>query len=179
MKRTHPPYPSEEKARILARLLPPNPEPIRSVALSEKVSEPTLRKWLADAAGEDEENDSSQPHDTSGLSSEQKFLVVIETAAMDETSLGEYAREHGLYAEDIKRWTRNCRQSNASLDIGDEPQKVQNLRKELKECRSEIHEKDQEIKRLTMTISDRDKTIAEESAIIFLQKKTFQRIAST
>lgn len=179
MKRTHPPYSPEEKARILTRLLPPNPEPVRNVALSEHISEPTLRKWLADASAESDENSSTQPNDSSGLSSEQKFLIVIETAAMDETALGEYAREHGLYVEDIKRWTQNCRQSNTSRNADDEPRKVQHLREELTACRAAIREKEQEIKKLNTTISDRDKTIAEESAIIFLQKKTFQSLSYT
>lgn len=176
MSKYQPPYSQERKEAVLTRLLPPNPEPIKDVAVSENISEPTLRNWLDERLNEaDPGADATSDADTSSLTSSQKFLVVMETAAMDELQLGEYARSKGLYVADIKRWIENCRQCNTAFKVEDEPVKVSGLRKELRDCRSEINKKEAEIERLNKVIHERDKTIAEESAIIFLQKKTFRQ----
>lgn len=41
-------------------------------------------------------------------SPEQKFSIVLETAALSEIELSEYCRVKGLYPEQIKEWMLSC-----------------------------------------------------------------------
>ncbi len=41
-------------------------------------------------------------------SNEEKFAVVLETAALSEADLHQYCREKGLYPEQVKRWKQAC-----------------------------------------------------------------------
>jgi hypothetical protein len=43
-------------------------------------------------------------------SSEDKFLVVMETYAMNESELAEYCRTKGLYKEQIDSWRAACQE---------------------------------------------------------------------
>ena len=45
-------------------------------------------------------------------STQDKFLIVVETASMNETDLAEYARKKGLYVEQIKAWRDACMNAN-------------------------------------------------------------------
>ncbi|VAW45324.1 hypothetical protein MNBD_GAMMA03-66 [hydrothermal vent metagenome] len=40
---------------------------------------------------------------------ESKLAVIVETATMSESKLGQYCRTKGLFVEQIKRWQENCR----------------------------------------------------------------------
>ena len=44
-----------------------------------------------------------------------KFLIVVETASMNETELAEYARKKGLYVEQIKAWKDACMNANGGV----------------------------------------------------------------
>lgn len=48
-------------------------------------------------------------------SSEDKFAVVLETAALNATELAEYCRRKGLFAEQIAAWRSACMSANASV----------------------------------------------------------------
>ncbi len=46
-------------------------------------------------------------------SSEQKFVVVLETAALNETQLAEYCRKKGLYPQQVSDWREQCALANS------------------------------------------------------------------
>lgn len=48
-------------------------------------------------------------------SSQEKFLVVMETFAVNEVELAEYCRRKGLYREQIEAWKEVCLQANGQL----------------------------------------------------------------
>ena len=165
MGNTHAPYTKAEKDAVLARLLPPASESVAVVSNETGISIPTLKKWLEDAQAETlrEEGDGAK------LSVDQKFQVVLETAMLDENALEEYAREHGLCAQNIKEWIQNARFSNNSGASTLEKYKEAKAGK--KETEKQAKALKQELANLKKDIDAKNKMIAEQEAIINLQKK--------
>lgn len=60
-------------------------------------------------------------------STQDKFLIVVETASMTETELAEYARKKSLYVEQIKAWKDACMNANGGV-----AQEAARLTKELR-----------------------------------------------
>ncbi|RKJ47370.1 IS3 family transposase, partial [Butyricicoccus sp. 1XD8-22] len=86
-------------------MMPPQNESVAKISKEEGISEPTLYKWRKEAReagmptpGNDQISDK--------WSSQDKFLVVMETFAMNELELAEYCRKKGLYREQIEAWKR-------------------------------------------------------------------------
>lgn len=151
-------YSKEFKERMVARLLPPNNEPISKVARENNVNEVTLRKWKKKAI----ESGMKQASDVDvkdKYSSQEKFMIVIETASMSEVELSKYARRKGLYPEQIKGWKEVCVQANGGI-----AQEASRLNKELKH-------KDKEIRSLEKELQRKEKALAEAAAILVLRKK--------
>ena len=89
-------YSKELKDSIIRRMLPPNNEAISKISKEEGISEQTLRNWRDNART----NGIATPGNHSlseKWSTQDKFLIVLETASMNETELAEYARQKGLY----------------------------------------------------------------------------------
>lgn len=79
-------YSKELKDSLIRRMLPPNNEAISKISREEGVSEQTLRNWRDNAR----ENGIAAPGNDSlsdKWSTQDKFLIVVETAGMNETEL--------------------------------------------------------------------------------------------
>ena len=151
-------YTNEMKDSILKRMMPPNNEPISKLSDESGITEATLYKWRKDAriAG------NATPGDGQGSeqwSSEDKFLVVMETYTMNEVELAEYCRKKGLYKEQIEAWRGVCLSAN-----GRESNQTKQLNQELKEekKKAKVLEKD---------LRKKEKALAEAAAILLLRKK--------
>ena len=96
-------YSPEYKEAMLRRMLPPNNESITKIAKEEGLSEQTLRNWR-DKARKDGYAAPGKDVVPDEWSTQDKFLIVVETASLNETELAEYARKKGLYVEQIKAW---------------------------------------------------------------------------
>ena len=107
-------YSPELKDALLRRMLPPNNESITKISREEGISEQTLRNWQDKARKEGyaAPGMDAVPDD---WSTQDKFLVVVETASMNETELAEYARKKGLYVEQIKAWKDACMNANGGI----------------------------------------------------------------
>ncbi|MFR8450945.1 MAG: transposase [Fusicatenibacter saccharivorans] len=107
-------YSPELKDALLRRMLPPNNESITKISREEGISEQTLRNWRDKARKEGyaAPGTDAVPDD---WSTQDKFLVVVETASMNETELAEYARKKGLYIEQIKAWKDACMNANGGI----------------------------------------------------------------
>jgi TorA maturation chaperone TorD len=92
-------------------------------------------------------------------SPEDKFAVVLETAAMNEAELSEYCRKKGLFAEQIATWKENCLQGNVPANDQSKAAKKQArlVQKEVKQLKRELRRK--------------DKALAETAALLALRKK--------
>ena len=145
-------YSPELKDALLRRILPPNNESITKISREEGISEQTLRNWRDKARKEGY----ATPDD---WSTQDKFLVVVETASMNETELAEYARKKGLYVEQIKAWKDACMNANGGI-----AKEASRLNRELKDSEKERRKLEKELQR-------KEKALAEAAALLVLSKK--------
>ena len=92
-------------------------------------------------------------------SSEDKFAVVLETAALNEADLAAYCRRKGLYAEQIAAWRQACRSANANAG-----EQARSQREQSKEDKKRIRQLEKELHR-------KEKALAEAAALLVLRKK--------
>ena len=132
-------YSAELKESLLRRMLPPNNESITKIAREEGISEQTLRNWRDKARtdGMPAPGTDAQPDE---WSTQDKFLVVVETASMNETELAEYARKKGLYVEQIRSWKDACMNANGGV-----ANEAARLNRELKESEKERKKLEKEL----------------------------------
>jgi transposase-like protein len=151
-------YSKEYKDSILRRMLPPNSESIPKIAKEEGISEQTLRNWQERARknGYAAPGAQAQPED---WSTRDKFLIVVETASMNESELAEYARKKGLYVEQIKGWQDACMNANGGI-----AKEAARLNRELKESQKQRKKLERELQR-------KEKALAEAAALLVLRKK--------
>ena len=124
-------YSPEFKEAMLRRMLPPNNESITKISKEEGISEQTLRNWRDKARQEGyaAPGKDAVPDD---WSTQDKFLIVVETASMNEAELAEYARKKGLYVEQIKAWKDACMNANGGV-----AKEAARLNRELKDSQKE------------------------------------------
>lgn len=151
-------YSNELKESILRRLLPPNSESISKVAREEGISEQTLRNWR-DKARKEGRPAPGKDSTTEEWSTQDKFLVVVETAGFNESELAEYARQKGLYVEQIKSWRDACMNANGGVA------------KEAARLNRELTESEKERRKLEKEVQRKDKALAEAAALLVLSKK--------
>ena len=151
-------YSPELKEAVLRRILPPNNESITKVAKEEGLSEQTVRNWRdkARANGTPAPGTDAVPDD---WSTQDKFLVVVETASMNEAELAEYARKKGLYVEQIKAWRDACMNANGGV-----AKEAARLNQQLKDSEKERRKLQKELQRKAMAL-------AETAALLVLSKK--------
>ena len=151
-------YSPELKEALLRRMLPPNNESITKISKEEGISEQTLRSWRDKARKEGyaAPGIEASPED---WSTQDKFLVVVETASMNETELAEYARKRGLYVEQIKAWRDACLNANGGVA------------KEAARLSRELKDSEKERKKLEKELQRKEKALAEAAALLGLSKK--------
>ncbi len=151
-------YSPELKEAMLRRTLPPNNESITKISKEEGISEQTLRNWRdsARANGTPAPGTDAVPED---WSTQDKFLVVVETAKLNETELADYARKKGLYVEQIKAWRDACMNANGGI-----AKEAARLNRELKEA-------EKKNKQLARELDRKEKVLAEAAALLVLRKK--------
>ena len=151
-------YSPELKDALLRRMLPPNNESITKISREEGISEQTLRNWRDKARKEGyaAPGTDAVPDD---WSTQDKFLVVVETASMNETELAEYARKKGLYIEQIKAWEDACMNANGGIA------------KEASRLNRELKDSEKERRKLEKGLQRKEKALAEAAVLLVLSKK--------
>lgn len=107
-------YSEEQKASIVKRMMPPYNETVAKIAKEEGISDVTLYKWRKEARTVGEATPGNGKT-SDKWSSQDKFLIVMETFSMNEVELAEYCRKKGLYRAQIEEWKRVCLQANGQL----------------------------------------------------------------
>ena len=117
-------YSPEFKEAVIRKMMPPDRVASRSEFASEVANVPimrlaeesgvsyvTLAKWREEArsGGEAAPGNGEQPE---RWSSEDKFLIVLETHPLNAAELGEYCRSKGIFPEEIEAWREACLQAN-------------------------------------------------------------------
>jgi putative transposase len=92
-------------------------------------------------------------------SAEDKFAVVLETAALSEAELSAYCRRKGLYAEQIEAWKRACQRANGPQALSrEETAQRQAQARRIQDLEAELRRK--------------DKALAEAAALVGTDKKS-------
>ena len=149
-------YSPEFKASLIAKMLPPNNVPVAQLMAETNIPKDTLYAWRSKAR-QDALGAAVSGASSPGLSSEEKFAVVLESAALNEVELGEYCRRKGLYPQEIAAWRESCMQANRAVSARAE--------------RAEVRAYRQEIQTLERELLRKDKALAEAAALLVLEKK--------
>jgi transposase len=149
-------YDPELKNSIIQRLT--NKESVASLSRELGIPEVTLFKWKKQA------KDNGIPIPTSGVrpekwSTQDKFLIVVETATLSEIELAEYCRQKGLYVEEVHAWRDACMQANGGVA------------KQATKLQKELREKEKEVKQLNKELKRKESALAETAALLVLSKK--------
>jgi transposase-like protein len=151
-------YTQEYKTAITKRMMPPHNEGVAPIAKEEGISEVTLYKWRKEARTVGKVTPGNgQTSDK--WSSQDKFLVVMETFTMNELELGAYCRKKGLYREQIEAWKASCLQANGqALD-------------QSKQLNGVLKEEQKRGKELEKELQKKEKALAEAASLLLLRKK--------
>lgn len=151
-------YTKEFKKTAIARMMPPNNETIKVLSEELGVSEQSLYKWRQKARAEGNATPGNG-QTSERWNSEDKFLIVMETYAMNQAELAEYCRKKGLYKEQIDAWRISCMGANTN-----EPNQTKKLSQELKEVKKRSSEIEKDLRK-------KEKALAEAAALLLLRKK--------
>jgi hypothetical protein len=94
-----------------------------------------------------------------GWTARDKFAAVVESAAMNESELGEYCRQRWLYPEQLRVWREACERANDW-----EKAASTRIARETKDDKKRIRELERELAR-------KEKALAETAALMVLRKK--------
>lgn len=151
-------YSAEFKASIIEQLLPPQNADVVQLAQATGIPKDTLYSWRCQARQAQGLSSLSAQHKRpERWSSEAKFSVVVETAALNEAELGEYCRKRGLYPEQVQQWRGACAQANSGVGRPRAPESVQADRQRIQALERELRRKEQ--------------ALAETAALLVLRKK--------
>ena len=155
------PYSEAVKADVRRRMSPPHRQSVTEIAQELGIHVITLYKWRKAWRLQGEVVPATQKA-PEGWSAADKFTVVLETAGLNDTELGAYCRERGLYPEQVDRWRQAAQDANAL------PQLTMAEQKDLEKR----HQQDQrEIRRLQQELRRKDKALAEAAALLLAAKK--------
>ena len=151
-------YSTTLKQSIVAKMLPPGHQSVSQIQQETGIPEGTLKKWrteirkkgFAAPAGEQQ---------SERWSTQDKYLIVVETATLSEIELAGYCRKKGLYVEQVKSWKNNCMQANGGV--------AQELALSQKREKS----KDKELQQIRKELQRKESALAEAAALLILRKK--------
>lgn len=83
--------------------------------------------------------------------------MVVETAMLNETEIGEYCRKRGLYPEQLRAWRTSCEQANADKTVIQRPGDRRADKRRIQALERELQRK--------------EKALAEAAALLVLRKK--------
>jgi len=159
-------YTANVKARMVRRMLGPNAVSASRLEEETGISQPTLSRWLREAASIRDVSpakppstppapttpaEPKRPQDWTAL---ERAQVVLEASELDEAELGEFLRRKGLHREHLTAWMEALEEALAR------PPRRAGRTADAKR-----------IKELEREIARKDKALAETTALLVLKKK--------
>src|SRR5919197_794603 len=105
-------YSDELKASLVERMLLLENASVPRLSRETGIPRDTLYGWRRQAWRERGLASAPLANTAERWRSEEKFAMVVETAALNEAQLGEYCRKRGVYPEEIKTWRLACERAN-------------------------------------------------------------------
>jgi transposase-like protein len=143
------------KEAIVKKALNRGSVQLRDIAIQNNVSYPSITKWVRQY--KNNELKTTTVFSSASSSKSAKLEHIIATASLDDTAVGVYCRERGLYAHQLEEWKTDFMKHDNNKDH-------QVLLAEMKALRSEIKLLKQDIRR-------KDRALAETAALLILKKK--------
>lgn len=151
-------YSKEFKDNVIKQMLPPASKSVAELHEETGVSTPSLYKWRKAAKASGQATPSGK-NTAEEWSSEDKFMVVLETAGLNQAELATYCRQKGLYVEQIEAWKDACLNANGGIA------------EEAKQLKKEVNNSKKEINKLSKDLRRKDAALAETAALLVLRKK--------
>jgi len=151
-------YSEEFKYSILIKLMPPKNQSVAEVARETGLGKSTIFKWMKEAKAKGLPVPGNKP-EPKHWSTQDKFLIVVETASLTETELAGYCRSKSLYVEQVQAWRDACMQANGGI-----AQEATRLQRELRD-------KERDNKKLERELRRKEAALAETAALLVLRKK--------
>ena len=139
-------------------MMPPQNESVNDISRETGLSVGTLHQWKRKARTKGIPVPSGEL-EAERWSTQDKFLIVVETATLSEVELAEYCRSKGLYVEQVQTWRDACMQANGGV-----AQQANQLQKDLRQ-------KEREIKKISQELRRKEAALAEAAALLVLRKK--------
>ena len=161
-------YAENVRARMVRRMVGPSALTATSLAVETGIPQPTLSRWLRDAASirpvsspkpprpssPSPAAPAKRPQDWSAL---ERARVVVEAGELPEAELGEFLRRRGLHLEQLEEWRAALEESLSKPRQGNRPTSA-----------------GKRIKELERELARKEKALAEAAALLILKKKMEQ-----
>ena len=151
-------YPKEMKEAIMVRMLEGD-ETVTDIQRDTGVGINTLYRWRDQAKHQKGLSATTKYKNADKWSSQDKFMVVLETANLTEIEFSEYCREKGVYPEQVKEWKEACINAN------------DNAREKGTQAGKELRAEHKEKEKLEKELARKEKALAEAAALLVLRKK--------
>jgi len=146
----------EAKKSIVEKALNRKGKGLAELATQYNIGYSTLQKWIFKYKNS-VPNISNKSSANTPLTRSDQLKHLLATATLDETALGAYCREHGIYSFQMQQW------KNEFMSI-DKSEKKQETQTELRALRAEN-------KLLKKDLLRKDRALAETTALLVLKKK--------
>lgn len=156
-------YSEKFRARMVEKMAGPQAMSGVQLAAETGVPQPTLSRWLREATTlrrkmakrQDDEEQKVAAADAPPRTTEEKFSLVLEAAAIPEAEFGEWLRRKGVHVAQLEEW-----RAQAMAGIG-------GAAKRSKDTAADARQ----IRQLERELARKDKALAEAAALLVLQKK--------
>ncbi len=148
-------YPEDQKAELIERMVGVEQVSVPALHRETGIPKETLYTWRVQAQRSCGILPKAAQPVAERWRSEEKFAMVVETAALNETQRGEYCRKRGIYPEQLHAWRQLCEQANGQSKAA---------------SKTPLHEQ-RRIRELERELRRKDKALAETAALLVLRKK--------
>ena len=146
----------EAKKSIVEKALNKQGKGLAELAIQHNIGYSSLQRWILKYKNS-VPNTSNKSLANTPLTRSDQLKHLLATASLDETALGAYCREHGIYSFQMQQWKNEFMSTDKS-------QKKQETQTELRALRAEN-------KLLKKDLLRKDRALAETTALLVLKKK--------
>jgi len=150
-------YSSDIRETMVTKLCSPGGPSVYELARETGISQGSLYKWVKAFGRDAQMGKSRRPED---WDADAKLQAVFDAQGLDEQELGEFLRKSGLHSSHLEDWKKEALAEAAGKKRVGRPRKD-----------PELVAAEEKIKLLKRDLRRKDKALAEQTALVILQKK--------
>ena len=147
----------ETKEAIVKQALQKKDKNLSEIAAANNIGYSTLQKWLRAVREGRPLGRSYADGKTNSISKPDQFRHLLATANLDESALGGYCRQHGLYSHQLTTWKESFMSNSNQAKHAKQLEELKKVKTENKTLKKDLRRK--------------EKALAEASALLVLKKK--------